>query len=579
MFTRIIKTGNEEYLRIVENYRENGKRKQRVIANLGNIKKLGNKPDSIINGLRKYSKQDFHKVDEMENLSAKMYGAIAVGEKLWKDLELKKILSTGFESIKPQSELEPYIRAMVFNRLCVPKSKLGIFDWLPDVYIQEFNDTNSELTLEEKKRLVNRFYSALDYLIECKSELEKSIYYQCRDLLHLNVDIAFYDVTSTYFEGNGCEEISAFGYNRDGKRGKKQIVIGLVMCGGLPVAHHVFAGNRLDKSTVKEVVADIKNRFELGRFIFVGDRGMVSKEVIAYLEENNLEYVLALRRRRCRESYHAIGIELTEQDKLSSGMYGKEVVGAGDIVASEEWGVASPINRRLMVYCNMFQKEEQDIKRNQKIKKVDKELMKLKDRIASGRLKQPDKIIVAAERILTNKNAKTLYEYKIKEDGSFDFNLKSQVIAMEEQLSGKFVLITNVSDKKFDVKTVLSTYKSLQEVENAFRDLKSFLKLRPIHHRKANRVRGHIFVCVLSFLLEKLLDKKLETANINLTARISLEKLYRIKVVEDNVNGILIQRITKANNIETQILKAVDLSAFPRILKTGNSLSAKLTNS
>jgi transposase len=134
-----------------------------------------------------------------------------------------------------------------------------------------------------------------------KKELEKHLYLKLRDLFSLKVDLVFYDVTLSYFEGEGPLSLAKKGYSRDQKPGKNQIVIGLIMCNGLPIGHEVFEGNRVDKKRVKEILSKLKEEFEIDRLIFVGDRGLVTKENLEELEKNGFESILALRKRRNNE--------------------------------------------------------------------------------------------------------------------------------------------------------------------------------------------------------------------------------------------------------------------------------------
>jgi transposase len=573
MYPRISKTGKNKYFRIMENYRENGKVRQRTIVNLGNVNELGNKIDTLIDALKKYSKRTLYNLDDLENISAKEYGAIVLGEKIWRDLGLDSWLNEASKKSNANNDNEKIIRTMVLNRLCDPKSKLGILDWLLDAYIPDF-PVSENLTLNEKKRLVNTFYEALDNIVKWKNDLETFIYSQLQDLFHYKVDIAFYDVTSSYFEGNGPLEKGKRGYNRDGKRGKKQIIIGLVMCGGLPVAHHVFAGNRVDKSTVIEIVNDLQSRFQIGHFIFVGDRGMVSKEIIKYLEDNNLEYILALRRRRCRESYQAINVELTQRDKLTDIMYGKEVIGTADDLVEDEWGLAANKDRRLMVFLNEEQKEITNNNRKANMKLIENDLNKLLSRVEKGNIKSVPKISAAAERILGKRKGKRYFQYDIPGTGQFTFKQNEANLKIEKALDGKFVLITNCKASHLTVKEALATYKTLQDVEDAFREMKSFLKLRPIYHRKDNRISGHVFICVLSFLIEKIFEKKLLEHNIKRSYRSCINQLRRIKVVEDNLNDALkVYRTTKLNSDEAEYLAVLGISAFPKILTAKSMLT------
>ena len=202
---------------------------------------------------------------------------------------------------------EKYIRMMVVNKLSDPESKLGIFRWLNGVWWpdSEFPEElhNESLKPEEQKgmakREVMKLYRAMDEMIKKKEELERHIYHKLRDLFSIEVDIIFYDLTSSYFEGRGPEGLARLGYSRDNEPGKTQIVVGVIMCNGFPIGHEVFEGNRVDKKTVKEILDKIKGQYKIDRCIFVGDRGLISKENLEELEKGKeFDSILALKKKK-----------------------------------------------------------------------------------------------------------------------------------------------------------------------------------------------------------------------------------------------------------------------------------------
>src|SRR5205085_3724975 len=145
---------------------------------------------------------------------------------------------------------------------------------------------------------LDAWYRTLDRLLAAKAQIEVRLYQRLRDLFSLQPDLVLFDLTSTYFEGQGPEEFARHGYSRDGKPQNVQVVVGLVLVGGWPIAHHVWAGNRLDVTTVQEVINDLMTRFTLARLIFVGDRGMVSDDNLEALRRDGHGYLVGLKRRR-----------------------------------------------------------------------------------------------------------------------------------------------------------------------------------------------------------------------------------------------------------------------------------------
>lgn len=198
-----------------------------------------------------------------------------VGKYLFEKVALNKIISKLLKNHKFEFNLLETIRVMVINRLCDPLSKHGIIlRWLRRVYSPEWETFNID---KSDKTKVDRFYRAMDFLIKYKNEIERELYLNMRDWFSLKVDLVFYDITSTYFESS-VSELADYGYSRDQKPNNKQLLLGLVMTDGLPIAHYVFKGNTSDKTTVKQMVDDIEKRFQIKKVIFVLDRGMISNE-------------------------------------------------------------------------------------------------------------------------------------------------------------------------------------------------------------------------------------------------------------------------------------------------------------
>ena len=186
---------------------------------------------------------------------------------------------------------------MVINRLVAPRSKLAITRWLKRVYLPQW---------EGKELSVQHFYRALDVLHQAAEAIEEDLFFEQRSLFEPGLDVVFYDVTSTYFEGRGPEG-AEFGYSRDGHPDRRQIVIGLLVNrDGLPLGHKVFPGNAADAATVPEVLDDLRRRFGIERVIFVGDRGMISRRNIQVLKEAGYGYIVGLRKRAGRRCIEAL---------------------------------------------------------------------------------------------------------------------------------------------------------------------------------------------------------------------------------------------------------------------------------
>jgi len=394
------------------------------------------------------------------------------------------------------------------------------------------------------------------------------LYLRVRDMFHLRVDVVFYDLTSTYFEGAGARRLGKRGYSRDGHPQDKQILIGLILCHGLPIAHYVFEGNRPDITTVEEVAKDLKRRFQIGRFVFVGDRGMVSRKIIEFLEKEEIDYIVALRRRQCLETARAIELEVDDTWQEVGCVRAREVVESGDTFIEQEWGLASNEGRRLVVCYNQERAGQEREKRGRKMERVRPGLEALAALVNSGKLKNPREIAERATRILSRHNGSRYFDWRLDE-GRFQFSEDQRKIAYEEKLDGKFILLSRTRRYWLSTCQVVEAYKDLWEIEWAFRDLKSFIQVRPIRHSKEARVRGHVQICVWALLIQRVLQKKLDEAEVSMSSRMALQSLRTIKAVETKVGEKHITFLTPPNPRNLGILKALQLK-LPGVLADQN---------
>jgi hypothetical protein len=312
MFLRIVKaTGGKgvprEYVRLVESFRKDGKVKQRLVASLGRKDLLIAHLDSLNRLLRGEAAAagPIH-AGSVEAAQAWDWGPVLVARALMRELGLDRILDR--RRGRETTRLADRVLVLVANRLQAPGSEHGLARWLETSFVCDeagrqwrpaWRDDDERLAsraprVRVESRQLMRWYRTLDALLAAKSEIERELFLRLRDLFSLKVDLVLYDLTSTYFEGGGPPELGAYGYSRDGRPGNRQVLVGLVMVDGWPIAHHVFAGNWRDAKTVPEVLADLEVRFGLARVIFVGDRGMVTADNLALLRARGQGYTPGL---------------------------------------------------------------------------------------------------------------------------------------------------------------------------------------------------------------------------------------------------------------------------------------------
>src|SRR5271165_2169861 len=301
-----------EYIRLVEAYWENGHSKQRVVANLGRKDVLAPHLESLIEllgGGKKTKANSLSRGEHIEATVAACWGPMLVARSLWREFGLASIL----DSLAPKTKtvqkvarlaLADRVLVLVANRLCRPGSEHALAQWLESDFVCGRDGKRILARWKQQGRVrvdlgwLQEWYRTLDQLLAHKDGIELELFGRLRDLFHLQADMVFYDLTSTYFEGAGPAGLADFGYSRDGKPRNRQVQVGLVMINGWPIAHHVFDGGLPDSETVESVLKDLQQRFGLRRVILVGDRGMVTIENLALLRQRGQGYLVGLRRRR-----------------------------------------------------------------------------------------------------------------------------------------------------------------------------------------------------------------------------------------------------------------------------------------
>lgn len=532
MYARIqkIKRPNgkiDEYVQIVESYRAHGKVGQKVIANLGNKQVLQKQFLGLVKLLNPSLLKEIESVQPKEMAP---YGICFVVHHLFREVGLWEKL----DRLLGKGEWADRVGVLVANRLSHPSSEHGLGGWLETQYVVDREGKRYLPLWKQQGRVkvdlgwLGQFYRTLDKLIEQKERIEKELYLGLRDLFHLKVEVVFYDLTSAYFEGSGPAPIAHYGYSRDGKSQNRQVLVGMVMVEGFPIAHHVLRGNLADHQTVRGVIEDLGKRFEVGRIIFVGDRGMVTTEMLNFVEEQQQGYLVGLVRRRREEVMR----------------YLEKVEGAGrecppGVTASEKnpppktwvWEVeADKEGVKVLVVHSQEREAYERAMREKCMKQVEEELKGLKKQVDAGKLKSREKIGYRVAKVLSRHKGHRYFDWRISQEGRFEYFEHPVYLDQEKKIEGKYFIQTQ--EKNLDAVSAVHRYKELSEVERGFRSLKDVLEMRPIYHQTERRVRAHIFVAALGFLIERILEKKLKAKRVNLSAREALQALNTIGVVE-----------------------------------------------
>ena len=367
--------------------------------------------------------------------------------------------------------------AMIAERLIAPCSKLAT--------TRMWHSTTLAQLLEVEDADEEELYAAMDWLLERQRRIEKRLAAR-----HLGEgQQVLYDVSSSYYEGHTCPLVQ-FGHSRDGKRGKPIVVYGVLSdVPGRPVAVQVYPGNTGDPSTVADQVEKLKGRFGLERVVLVGDRGMLTQTLVEVLKTHpGIGWISALRSEKVRQLVDEKHLQLSLFDERNlAEIYSKDFSG-----------------ERLVACFNPLLAEERRRKRNELLDATENLLEKIRSEV-QRRTKTPlsaAKIGQKVGKLINRHKVGKHFEVAI-EDGHFSFCRRTEAIKREAELDGLYVIRTSESKQNLSADDTVRSYKNLAQVERAFRTLKGMdLRIRPIHHRGEERVRAHIFLCLLAYYVE-----------------------------------------------------------------------------
>lgn len=526
------------YVHIVESKRVDGKPKQRFIASLGRF------ADDPVKGLeiarafaRFYEKriaQGQESQDQGEPLlkvtETRRFGPLAALDEVWRELGMSALFKRLAGDRQFEFPLERAVFAMVAQRILEPGSKLACASWLDE-----------EVLLEGSPALnSDSLYATLSWLEEVGNGVELGVYDSLKESGRLDSVAVFYDTTTTWFEGRGPEELAEFGRVKSGHpKGRRQILVGLVRSEqGWPITHRVFAGNKADVATVQEILLDLRLRFGIKRCVFVGDRGMVSEEILDLLEKLNFQYVVAVKLRGLKEVREQVLPQAFGFEKVRDNLEVKEV----------------HVGQRRYLICRNPQGVERDTKRRADIMEA------LTKKLGEGNSAHTQH----GREILVNR---AFRRYVIEREGRILIDEKK--IEDDAKTDGLWVLRTN-----HDLATapdLALLYKDLGRIERDFRDLKSFLELRPVYHYKSERVKAHVHICILAKTILVELDKRRQASGSKRSVAKLLKDLESIKATRLEVGEFVRWARTEFSSKAAAALKALKIER--RLPKTLNSVA------
>ena len=542
------------YYHLVESYWKDGQSRQRTLLSLGRAEE--GRMDDLLRAISKH-KEIITLMDLAKTISVAdtfILGPLLVLERLFEKSGIDEALcKAAGRHPKIGFDLRKLVFTMVASRFVRPSSKLKIFEHWQNRFFPEMLFGDIQL---------HQLYRALSILGEHKEEIEKDLFYHDRDLLSEEVDVILYDLTTLRFESTKTVGLRQFGYSKERRSDCTQVILGLlVKPNGVPVGFEVYPGNTFEGKTVADIVKKMRHKFQLRRFIFVGDRGLFSRRNLEALrgseKENNGEFIVGMKLgvfKNRHDEFYDRSRYLTVNEDLA--FYETEHEGDRCIIT---WS---------RVRAERDAKAREDI-----LQKIKKKLQKKK---------------ITAKEFVTNK---TYQRYIVGLNDNKEFQLNEQAIAEDARQDGFFGVLTNITD--ISAKEIVTHYKSLWIIEDAFGEIKGNLKARPVFHWSDQNIIGHLMMCFLAYLCEALMTQALrektmmlESSAIKqeiidprpLTVVEAMRELQEVRAVPVKIRSTTMWVRTDIQGNAQKLFSAIGLKIPPKVLKLDKMQNPAGTN-
>lgn len=556
MFIKVTRRGPNRYVQLVEAYRDasTGKPKQRTMASLGRLDQLNTELNSVIAGLQRVTGQTPTAPaapltpPSLSFDAARDFGDVYTLTELWNILGFDGLRRV-FRHTRHSIDVEALIRVMVFNRLCDPDSKLGVLRWLETVALP-----GTSLESIDHRHLL----SAMDALVDHKADVDNVMASLLRPLVDQDLAMVFYDMTTIRAGGLSEQDgdLRRYGMAKVGVV-ERQVMLGVVQTAeGLPLYHEVFEGNTAEVTTIKGVIEKIVARFPIKRVIAVADRGLLSTENLADLQEivlpggNKLEFILAVPGRRYGDF-----VELLEPFHTEQCLPAKE-----EILGEAAWN-----KLRLIIAHDPLVSLDTGAKRDKRIDGLKAQAAqwvgKLNDQDA-GKTKPGKKLSDGGARAkfyreVSEAHLARIVKVDLKSE-LFTYDIDERALKHAKMMDGKLLLVTNAPD--FTPEEVVKRYKSLADIERGFRVLKSEIEIGPIYHRLPERIHAHASICFMALILYRVMRGRLKDSHSQISPERALDKLRRIQHQVVKVNDLEpIAALSNINQEHAAILQALTI--------------------
>ncbi len=534
------------YYRLAESYRENGKVKHRILAELGALK-----PEEVEYLARRFAGIagiDLRKdLEELELTGLSYFGVPLLVEHLMELLHLSRWVEQAVETKRLSFSVVDALKVMLCAHLFKSNSRaeLAVWDWQQKLFWHPHRVEDLEY---------QHLLRSLNVLSSIKDEIERKLFLHLGELFDYKVDLVFYDLTSSYVEGVAdWSELLKRGYSRDKRSDCKQIVIGLVVTeGGFPVTFRVFEGNRLDKSTLEEMVQDLKDRFSIKRCIWVSDAGLLTNENVKLLEESPYEYIVGMggaENRKALKEANQKAKELEQKEFKDSRFWEVELEQEGQSEGEEG-------SARIVVVESEGRQKKTAAIFERRLEKVRQGFQALERQVKKGKYVKREEIREEAVKVLHQSRVKKYFSFEA-EKGRLSWTEDEKAVNERKADAGKYGLLTR---SKLNAEEVISAYRTLLVVEEVFLVLKDILDMRPFWHKCDDNMQGHVLLAVWSYLLYKTLETLMEKRGMDLPTPRALNAIKEVRAVEVAMRDKPIWKLMKVPSEAQQVFEAVGIN-------------------
>jgi transposase len=523
------------YVQLAHNYRdkEAGQSRANVLYNFGREEHLDTAAlKRLIGSINRYLGPEEALASQENELlkfvSSKPMGGTFFLDGLWQRLGIRDTIAALLKNRSYHNPVERALFAMVANRALNPKSKLAVENWVTE-----------ETQIPDLKEIeVQHLYRAMDFLLAANEQIQKDVFFGVANVFNLEVDLIYFDTTSTYFETETVDDFRKYGHSKDRRPDLPQTVIGLAVTReGIPVRCWCWPGNTADMSIIEEVKKDLTG-WNLGRVITVCDRGFVSEDNIKVLQQAGGHYIIGEKMRSGKKDPQLALATAGRYQTVKENLEVKEIiVGNGEA------------RKRYVLVRNPKQLLKDQQSRQELLKNLEEE-------IKTAGADKPGLHNKATCKLIAHPS----YGRYLRRLKNGAVKIDKAKVKEEEKLDGKYLILT--SDDTISAEDVALGYKQLVDVETAFRTLKSTLELRPVYHRVEERIRAHVLLCWLALLLVRVTEY--ETGESWLKVRQELEKMHLGHF--EHKKGFVCQR-TELTNRQISYFKTLKIKEPPRFLE------------